>query len=82
MGASNSKPDPSVSAKTSQQPVASTTNSPQAPKLGKSGKKICCSCPETKAARDDCVVMNGEDKCQQLIEAHKACLRSEGFDVR
>lgn len=32
--------------------------------------------------RDDCVVMNGEDKCSDFIEAHKACLRSEGFDIR
>lgn len=36
-------------------------------------------CPQ---ARDDCVVMNGEDKCSELIEAHKACLRAEGFDIR
>ena len=51
------------------------------PKLGKSGKKICCSCPETKKARDECVVLNGEDKCADVIEAHKRCLREEGFSV-
>lgn len=26
----------------------------------KSGKKICCCCPETKKARDECVVFKGE----------------------
>ena len=51
------------------------------PALDKSGKKICCSCPETKRPRDECVVSLGEDKCAELIEAHKACLRSEGFKV-
>lgn len=54
------------------------------PKVGKSGKKICCTCPDTKKLRDECVVMNGEDHpdCVKLIEAHKACLRSEGFTVK
>ncbi len=53
----------------------------EAPVLGKSGKKICCSCPETKQARDECVVKYGEDKCSEKIEAHKKCLRAEGFTV-
>lgn len=57
-----------------------TTNS-SAPVLGKSGKKICCSCPETKQQRDDCVVKNGPENCEKYIEAHKACLRAEGFVV-
>lgn len=52
------------------------------PVLGKSGKKICCSCPDTKAKRDECVVQNGEDKCKTLIDAHKECLRAEGFVVK
>jgi cytochrome c oxidase assembly protein subunit 17 len=51
------------------------------PKRGKSGKKICCSCPDTKEVRDHCVVTKGEDKCADAIEAHKQCLRAEGFDV-
>lgn len=51
------------------------------PILGKSGKKICCSCPETKQKRDECVVTHGEDKCATFIEAHKACLREEGFKI-
>ncbi|DAZ95755.1 TPA: hypothetical protein N0F65_006403 [Lagenidium giganteum] len=53
-----------------------------APVLGKSGKKICCSCPDTKKVRDLCVVQNGEENCADVIEAHKACLRAEGFTVK
>jgi cytochrome c oxidase assembly protein subunit 17 len=44
-------------------------------------KKICCACPQTKQTRDECVVQNGEEACAVLIEAHKVCLRAEGFDV-
>lgn len=51
-------------------------------KVGRSGKKICCSCPDTKQARDECVVENGPEKCADVIEAHKQCLRSEGFTIR
>jgi cytochrome c oxidase assembly protein subunit 17 len=50
--------------------------------VGKSGKKICCSCPDTKKLRDECIVMNGEDACAKFIEAHKECLRAEGFTVK
>jgi cytochrome c oxidase assembly protein subunit 17 len=50
----------------------------------KSGKKICCCCPETKQARDACILANGEEdnECKRLIELHKECLRGEGFDVK
>jgi cytochrome c oxidase assembly protein subunit 17 len=54
-------------------------------KLGiKTGKPICCCCPDTKKARDECVVFKGEEDpdCKKLIEAHKMCLRDEGFDVK
>jgi|APGre2960657444_1045066.scaffolds.fasta_scaffold05098_2 cytochrome c oxidase assembly protein subunit 17 len=46
-------------------------------------KKICCACPETKAARDACTVQHGPEDpaCAALIEAHNKCLRSEGFNV-
>jgi cytochrome c oxidase assembly protein subunit 17 len=50
--------------------------------MGKSGKKICCSCPETKQIRDECVVTKGEEECATYIEAHKVCLRAEGFTVK
>eukprot|EP00606_Chrysophyceae_sp_TOSAG23-5_P000518 GSChrysophyteH2.ASY1.ANO1.624.1 assembled CDS len=64
------------------QPAAAADGKP-APQLGKfSGKKICCSCPDTKAKRDECVVGSGESECADLIEAHKACLRREGFTVK
>ena len=66
-------------------PSAATIEEPKAqPKVGKSGKKICCSCPDTKKARDACTLEHGpdSDKCKDLIEAHKACLREEGFIVK
>ncbi|CAL5200890.1 unnamed protein product [Lathyrus oleraceus] len=44
-------------------------------------KKICCACPDTKRLRDECIVENGEDACAKWIEAHRLCLRSEGFNV-
>ena len=61
---------------------AVANESKPAVKLGKSGKKICCSCPDTKSVRDLCLVENGEEKCAAVIEAHKQCLRSEGFTVK
>ena len=67
MGSSQSAPSP-----------AAPTLAADAPKP----KKICCACPDTRKIRDECVVHNGEDKCAASIEAHKKCLRSEGFDVR
>jgi len=44
-------------------------------------KRICCACPETRKPRDECVTHHGEENCTQFIEAHKACLRAEGFNV-
>ncbi|XP_015887346.3 cytochrome c oxidase copper chaperone 1 [Ziziphus jujuba] len=44
-------------------------------------KKICCACPETKKLRDECIVEHGEDACAKWIEAHRKCLRAEGFNV-
>ncbi|KAJ1648944.1 Cytochrome c oxidase copper chaperone [Dispira simplex] len=78
MGASQSKTADSVSPVS--QPTTTTTTSNNAgdekPKL-----KPCCACPETKKPRDECVLMKGEENCQDLIEKHKACLRSHGFNV-
>lgn len=42
--------------------------------------KPCCACPDTKKIRDACVLNNGEQNCGDFIEAHKACLRSKGFN--
>ena len=68
----------------SKPPPPSPTPPEGGPKIGKSGKKICCSCPDTKAARDACIRQNGEEdvSCQKLIELHKECLRGEGFSVK
>ncbi|CAG8544446.1 2443_t:CDS:2 [Acaulospora morrowiae] len=44
--------------------------------------KPCCACPDTKKARDECIFQyNDEEKCKNLIEAHKACMRSFGFNI-
>uniref|UniRef100_J3MXI5 Cytochrome c oxidase copper chaperone n=1 Tax=Oryza brachyantha TaxID=4533 RepID=J3MXI5_ORYBR len=47
----------------------------------KQKKKICCACPDTKKLRDECIVQHGEDACGKWIEAHRQCLRPEGFNV-
>lgn len=51
------------------------------PPDSKPKKKICCACPETKKLRDECIVLHGEDACGKWIEAHRICLRAEGFNV-
>ncbi|XP_044143327.1 cytochrome c oxidase copper chaperone isoform X2 [Bufo gargarizans] len=43
--------------------------------------KPCCACPETKKVRDTCIIEKGEEHCQDLIEAHKECMRALGFKV-
>lgn len=43
--------------------------------------KPCCACPETKEARDKCVIERGEENCGDLIEAHKKCMRDLGFKI-
>lgn len=39
--------------------------------------------PLLQLARDECTTLNGPEapQCQKLIEAHKQCLRGEGFNV-
>ncbi|XP_059284590.1 cytochrome c oxidase copper chaperone 1 [Lycium ferocissimum] len=51
------------------------------PADSKPKKKICCACPETKKVRDECIVEHGESTCEKWIEAHRQCLRAEGFNV-
>ena len=36
---------------------------------------------ETKKPRDACVISKGEQLCAVEIEAHKQCLREDGFKV-
>jgi len=43
--------------------------------------KACCACPQTKLARDDCIMEKGVENCAALIEAHKRCMRDMGFDI-
>ncbi|KRY88373.1 Mediator of RNA polymerase II transcription subunit 6 [Trichinella pseudospiralis] len=37
--------------------------------------KPCCACPETRKARDECIVEKGPDSCKELIEAHRRCMK-------
>jgi len=41
----------------------------------------CCVCKPEKLARDECMVMKGQENCQDLIEAHTICMRKLGFNV-
>jgi len=52
-------------------------------RTGEPQKKLkpCCACPDTKKIRDECTLMHGEEECGDAIEAHKACMRSHGFNV-
>ena len=67
--------NPSTRPKMSEK-AQSTENGEEKKKL-----KPCCACPETKKARDECIIEKGEDSCSKLIEAHKECLRAHGFKV-
>ena len=60
---------------------SSTSTSPGEQAEKKPTCKICCACPETRTVRDNCVVEQGEENCADKIEAHKVCLRAEGFKV-
>jgi cytochrome c oxidase assembly protein subunit 17 len=63
-------------------PVCSIVKEAPAPATGSTPKKkICCACPDTKRLRDECIVEYGESACTKWIEAHKICLRAEGFKV-
>ena len=64
---------PAASAATDKQPEATEKKAPKC--------KACCACPETKRVRDECIVLNGEENCQPLIEAHKQCMRDMGFNI-
>lgn len=44
----------------------------------------CCTCKDTRAARDDCFLRYGDEagqKCSDLIKAHVECMRSFGFKI-
>ncbi|XP_052872029.1 cytochrome c oxidase copper chaperone [Anopheles cruzii] len=48
---------------------------------GKPKCKSCCACPETRKARDECILENGVENCSTLIERHKQCMRNMGFNI-
>lgn len=62
-------------------PPVSEPNKATASAETKPKKRICCACPDTKKLRDECIVEHGESACTKWIEAHKMCLRAEGFNV-
>ena len=70
---------PSSHTSTQQHTNAAAASKPSAQQAER--PKICCACPETKRARDECVIERGEAACAALIETHKQCLRTLGFDV-
>ncbi|KAM8977680.1 cytochrome c oxidase copper chaperone [Pelodytes ibericus] len=57
------------------------TQTPGTESQEKKPLKPCCACPETKKVRDACIIEKGEEHCQDLIEAHKECMRSLGFKI-
>ncbi|OAD69722.1 hypothetical protein PHYBLDRAFT_116167 [Phycomyces blakesleeanus NRRL 1555(-)] len=65
------------------EPVKTTSTHSGILPTGADGKplKPCCSCPETKKARDQCVFENGEENCGPLIQAHLKCMRDLGFKI-
>lgn len=65
---------------TGQSALTSTGSKGSEPE-SKPKKKICCACPDTKRIRDECIVQHGESACEKWIEAHRKCLRAEGFNV-
>ncbi|KAL3089511.1 hypothetical protein niasHS_006895 [Heterodera schachtii] len=66
--------DAAISGSSAQQAKTGTESSTSKP-------KACCVCKETKGKRDECIILNGEENCGQLIEAHKKCMREYGFEV-
>lgn len=43
--------------------------------------KPCCVCLDEKKAMEACILEKGEENCQDLLEAHSACLRKLGFEA-
>ncbi|CAG8440415.1 5078_t:CDS:10 [Ambispora leptoticha] len=66
---------------TSQQHSQEITTNGTANSKPPANLKPCCACPDTKRVRDECIFAKGEEHCKDLIEAHKACMRSYGFNV-
>lgn len=43
--------------------------------------KPCCACPETRKARDMCIIEQGEENCAELIARHRECMKKNGFII-
>ncbi|OIT00415.1 PREDICTED: cytochrome c oxidase copper chaperone 1-like isoform X2 [Nicotiana attenuata] len=71
----------SMAISVSQHPKDEKSAPSTVPADSKPKKKICCACPETKKLRDECIVEHGQSACEKWIEAHRKCLRAEGFNV-
>ncbi|KAJ8253435.1 hypothetical protein GJAV_G00212930 [Gymnothorax javanicus] len=71
----------SPSLKMSSVSAASCEATPPVDSTEKKPLKPCCACPETKKARDACIIEKGEESCTDLIEAHKECMRALGFKI-
>ncbi len=84
MGGSASQPAPNTEVKTENKACQGDScklNDKPAPVQTEKKLKPCCACPETKKARDACIVEKGEENCKDLIEAHKECMRKMGFNI-
>ncbi|MCD7467922.1 Cytochrome c oxidase copper chaperone [Datura stramonium] len=81
LGDGLSKESTSTSISSSQLPKDEKSIPATVPADSKPKKKMCCACPETKKQRDECIVEHGEPACEKWIEAHRKCLRAEGFNV-
>ncbi|EPY53587.1 cytochrome C oxidase copper chaperone Cox17 [Schizosaccharomyces cryophilus OY26] len=64
-------------------PSAENVASNAAPAATEEKPKPCCACPETKQARDQCMLNseNGPIDCAKLIEAHRQCMAQYGYKV-
>ena len=58
-----------------------TTSLAESSNIEEKKLRPCCACPETRKARDECILEKGELNCMKLIEEHKECLRKHGFKV-
>uniref|UniRef100_A0A8C0ZNG0 Uncharacterized protein n=1 Tax=Castor canadensis TaxID=51338 RepID=A0A8C0ZNG0_CASCN len=43
--------------------------------------KPCCTCPNTKTARNVYIIEEGEEHCEHLIEVHKEYMRALEFKI-
>lgn len=46
----------------------------------RSHKRSHCACPETKKAHDESIIEQ-QEHCGQLTEAHRECMRALGFKI-